>query len=177
MEKIFYTNPLKYPSSEIAVKTVLNDYFHLENIEIAKTENGKPYIKNQHPKKTPFYFSVSHTKKLLFIAVSNENVGIDAELYDRAPRYQSVVKKFSKLEQKQIKTREDFLRCWTAKESTVKWLGGKLAQELSTLALLNGIIYKEHEPLPAQITFLSFENHLIAVCSENNFMNAQFISF
>ena len=46
--------------------------------EILKTEEGKPYLLSGK-----FYFSISHTDSLGILAVSDKDVGVDAESKDR----------------------------------------------------------------------------------------------
>ena len=49
--------------------------------EIAVTAQGKPYFVD-----SPWNFSISHTKRHVFCALSERNIGIDAEEQDRAIR-------------------------------------------------------------------------------------------
>jgi len=109
MEKIFYADKSAY-TTEAALKKILSDYYKIDNSEILRTENGKPYI-NGGP-----YFSVTHTKNRLYIAFSNEEIGLDAESLLRAPYYETIVQKFSKDEQAEIRSTEDFLKHWVVKE-------------------------------------------------------------
>ncbi len=175
MEKIFYTDKSAYPNSETAVKRVLSEYFNLKNAEIKKNEHGKPYLQNGRD--IPLFFSVSHTENRLFIAVSDENVGIDAESLSRQIDYLPIIKRFAPEERKEILSTADFLRHWVAKESAVKWLGGSLAHDLHKLRFVeNRLFYGEIE-FPTHLVFRNFENYLIAVCGERDFGCAEFIPF
>ncbi len=127
MEKIFIVSQNAYPTSEIAVKDVLSKYFQMENAQIERGDHGKPFLVGGQA--LPLFFSIAHTDNKLFIAVSNENVGIDAERIDRTVDYTPIVKRFSTNERKEITDTQTFLRHWTAKESAVKWLGGSLAHK------------------------------------------------
>ena len=46
--------------------------------EIRRTQRGKPYFVG-----SPLHFSISHTKKHVFCALSDRPIGIDAEEADR----------------------------------------------------------------------------------------------
>ena len=175
MEKIFYTDKSAYPNGETAVKRVLSEYFHLKNTEIVKNEHGKPYLENGRD--IPLFFSLSHTENRLFIAVSDENVGIDAESLLRQVDYLPIIKRFAPEERKEILSLADFLRHWVAKESAVKWLGGSLAHDLHKLRFVeNRLFYGEIE-FPTHLVFRNLENYLIAVCGERDFGCAEFIPF
>ena len=175
MEKIFYTDKSAYPNSETAVKYVLAEYFHLKNVEIVKNEHGKPYLENGRD--ISLFFSVSHTENRLFIAVSDENVGIDAESLTRQIDYLPIIKRFAPEERKEILSAIDFLRCWVAKESAVKWLGGSLAHDLHKLRYFSSRLFYGEIELPTHLVFHTLENYLIAVCGERNFGCAEFILF
>ena len=175
MEKIFYTDKSAYPDSESAIKQVLSEYFNLKNVVITKNEHGKPYLENG--REISLFFSVSHTQNRLFIAFSDENVGIDVENLSRKTDYLPIIKRFSSEERKEILSSADFLRHWVAKESAIKWLGGSLAHDLQKLRFVeNRLFYGEIE-IPAHLTFHSFENYVLAICSERDFTNAEWIAF
>jgi phosphopantetheinyl transferase len=172
MEKIFYADKTAFPTSISAIEKILSTHFHVNAPKICRTENGKPYLES--PKKQLF-FSVSHTKDKLFIAFSNENVGLDAENLDRKVNYLPILRRFPIEERGEIECLEDFLRHWTAKESAVKWLGGTLAQDLSKITYTKGILrYKELE-LPLRLTTTVFQNYILSVCGEKDFSQAEYI--
>ena len=172
MEKIFFAESSAFPTSISAVEKILSTYFGISKAQICRTENGKPYLKNLE---NPLFFSISHTKTGIFIAFSDENVGIDAERLDRDVRYQSILHKFPFEEREEITSCEDFLRHWTVKESAVKWLGGTLAHDLKKLSYINGILRYEQLELPIRVTTLLLQGHILSVCGEKDFSNAEFI--
>ncbi len=142
-------------------------------IKIEKTENGKPYLKSN----IPLYFSVSHTNALLFIAFSDENIGVDVERIDRNVNYSTLLKKFPYTEREEISSATDFLTHWTAKEAAIKWLGGTLARDLKKLCFIKNQIWYDTLPLPICITSKLLDGHIITVCSERDFSNAELILF
>ena len=168
MGKIFYAEKSIY-SSENAIKRILLEFYEIKNATILRTKNGKPYVES-----TPF-FSVSNTEKMLFIAFSSANVGLDAELLSRKPNYDSIVKKFHKDEREEITCAEEFLKHWVVKESAVKYLGGTLAHDLSKLVFVNDRLLYNGAELPVKLNFFNLEEHLICVCGEEDFSKAEFI--
>ncbi len=170
MEKIFYTNTTAYPSSTDAAKEIFADYFQIADPKIARTENGKPYLANGN-----LFFSVTHTKGGLFIAVCDQNVGVDAERADRELNLPLLLRKFPASERKEMISPRDFLWRWTAKEAAVKWLGGTLSHDLSKLTVRGErVVYKELE-LPLLLTQIEYEGYLLSVCSERDFSKSDII--
>ncbi len=173
MEKIFYANTNRFSSSEQAIKQILSTHLQLHLATVEKNEGGKPYLKNCG--NTPLFLSVTHTADRLFVAVSDENVGIDAENVSRFVDYTPIVKKFAHEEQVEIENVTQFLYHWTAKESAIKWIGGSIAHDLFKLKFIKNKLYYGEIELPAHLAFLVKDGVLLAVCSENNFSTAQFI--
>ena len=69
MEKIFCMKRAHYKNSDEALKRILSDFFAIENAQILRTENGKPYLAD-----SSLFFSVSLTNDMIFIAFSSANV-------------------------------------------------------------------------------------------------------
>lgn len=90
--------------------------------EIAVSDRGKPYFVD-----FPLHFSISHSKNHAFCAVSENNIGIDAEETDRqidpriGQRYLSETEK-ARL-QNAADPRDALLRLWVLKESYAKLTG------------------------------------------------------
>ncbi len=171
MEKIFYTNPFTFSSSEEAVKYILHRYFHLSNAEITHTENGKPYLQSVDG----LFFSITHTKSKLFIAFSDRNVGMDAEEETRPFPPSALLSKFPIEERMEIQTTEDFLLHWTVKESAVKWLGGTLAHDFKKLTYVKEVLFYNGLEIPILITHQKIAGHILSICSERDFCNAEVI--
>jgi len=92
-----------------------------DNLSIEYSPNGKPFIRDWN-----FRFNISHTDGCLFIAFSDGEVGIDAEVirpFDRriAEKYFSE-KELAFVAASQDKN-EAFTRIWTRKEAYVKYTG------------------------------------------------------
>lgn len=90
--------------------------------EITLTERGKPYFMD-----SPWHFSISHTGRHVFCALSEKNVGIDAEEADRNIRLEVAEKILSRQEYRQYAATPDrrtaLLRFWVLKEAQAKLTG------------------------------------------------------
>ena len=90
--------------------------------EIRKTPQGKPYFEN-----SPLHFSISHTQTHAFCAVSEKNIGIDAEDTDRAVDLRLAKRILSDTEMARFRAADDpkdaLLRLWVLKESYAKLTG------------------------------------------------------
>ena len=90
--------------------------------EIAVTERGKPYFVD-----SSWHFSISHSKRHAFCALSKNNIGIDAEEAGRKIRLDLAEKILSDSEYRQYKDAEDkraaLLKFWVLKEALAKLTG------------------------------------------------------
>lgn len=90
--------------------------------EILISEWGKPYFAD-----SPWYFSISHTRRRVFCALSKTNVGIDAEELDRPIRLALAEKILSPFEREQFLRAKDpqraLLTFWVLKEASAKLAG------------------------------------------------------
>ena len=90
--------------------------------EISVTQWGKPYFVN-----SPWHFSISHTKRRVFCALSQNNVGIDAEELDRPIRLALADKILSPSEREQFdragEKEKSLLTFWVLKEAAAKLAG------------------------------------------------------
>lgn len=89
---------------------------------ILTTDRGKPYFAD-----SPLHFSISHTKKRVFCALSEDPVGIDAEALDRNIRPELADKILSPEERRQYDAAQDrrlaLLTFWVLKEARAKFTG------------------------------------------------------
>ena len=90
--------------------------------EIAVTERGKPYFKD-----TSWHFSISHTPKHVFCALSQKEIGLDAEELDRQIKLGLAEKILSPSEKLEYEKAEDqrlaLLTFWVLKEAQAKLTG------------------------------------------------------
>lgn len=89
---------------------------------ILTTERGKPYFADHS-----LFFSISHTKNHVFCALSETNIGIDAEELSRTVRPELADKILSPSEQAQYQAASDknraLLTFWVLKEAAAKLSG------------------------------------------------------
>lgn len=90
--------------------------------EIAVTNRGKPYFPQSH-----WQFSITHTKRHALCALSEKNIGIDAEELDRIISPALAEKILSPMELAQYAAAGDqnraLLTFWVLKEARVKLTG------------------------------------------------------
>lgn len=93
-----------------------------DDYSIYRTKYGKPYLKNCKDK----FFSISHTKGLTVCAVSEFEIGVDAE-YKRNIGEEKLSRMCSPKEIEYIKNAssisDGFTEIWTKKEAYLKALG------------------------------------------------------
>ena len=89
---------------------------------IGTTDRGKPYFLTGD-----LHFSISHTKKHVFCAISDRPIGIDGEEMDRDISEKLAVKILSPEEFARWEAATDrrlaLLRLWVLKEARAKWSG------------------------------------------------------
>lgn len=90
--------------------------------EIAVTERGKPYFVD-----SPWHFSISHTHRHVFCALSTRPIGIDAEESDRNIQLKLAEKILSPSEKAKFEAagdqRKALLTFWVLKEAAAKLTG------------------------------------------------------
>lgn len=104
-------------------------------VNLAINPSGKPYlIQEKFDKK--LYFSITHCCRYVLVAISEENIGVDAELIDRIDEPQKKAKKLINnfIEETLYKYKSSeykyiFTLSWTALESYVKFSGSSIAKE------------------------------------------------
>lgn len=90
--------------------------------EIAVQERGKPYFVD-----SLWHFSISHSKRHVFCALSDKPIGIDAEELDRRMNPALAEKILSPMERQQYDSKQDqqraLLTFWVLKEAQAKMTG------------------------------------------------------
>ncbi len=105
-----------------AVKKGLKEHFGIENPQILRQKNGKPYLKGNE-----IFFSISHTADTLAVAFSLHPVGIDIE-YPRECSPLVCKRMFTESEKIYAEQSNiNFTRIWTLKEAAVKAMGEGIA--------------------------------------------------
>ena len=104
-------NDLHAAAYELLFDAMRRDFLQDPSLlRIERTEDGKPYFVD-----CDYQFSITHTEGLVAVAISSENVGIDAEPSERRIS-DAVAKRFLGVENATVKD-------WTRYESIGKLLG------------------------------------------------------
>ena len=123
---------------------------------ILRTERGKPYFAD-----SALHFSVSHTKKHVFCALSERQIGIDAEEADRTINLALADKILSPNERAQFDNAPDkrlaLLTFWVLKEAWIKCTGQGLN------GYPNHTDFSLHDPRVTEI-----DGCLVAVIEQEN---------
>jgi 4'-phosphopantetheinyl transferase len=112
----------------------------------------KPFL-TEYP---GFHFSVSHTRGLLVIAVSDREVGVDAEKL-RPVRMKVADRFFTPHERGSITSQEDFFTVWTRKEAYLKYTGTGIRVPLDSFDVMDG-------SLPVRLDSFVWGEYVISAC-------------
>lgn len=135
--------------------------FDVENIK--KGHRGKPYIEA-----APFCFNISHADGLVVCAISESEVGIDAEsIRETTDRVMKRCYSDNEIAYVNSAANKDteFTRLWTLKESYVKLTGEGIATDLKSVCfdLEQAVSFSD------KLAFLQFaisDTHIVTVCKK-----------
>lgn len=146
-ERFFkYDDKMRSIAARVIVKILLSKLLNIlpENININKTEFGKPYVNNNKG----INFSISHSGEYVSVAFSTRNIGIDIEKISDSCDYLNIAKNFFTKNESNIITAEGninlFYQYWTAKEAFVKAIGEGLYRDLSTFDVTGDYIIENN---------------------------------
>lgn len=129
---------------EIVLKEYLLD---IDKLELYYNEHNKPYFKE-------FNFNISHSKDLILVAISNDDVGVDIQYIDKN-------KDTLKLQQK-LNINDDiyeFYKVFSAKEAISKQKGTGLL--LSNFSKIEEVAYQ-------QIISVNNDEYVLSISSNEN---------
>jgi 4'-phosphopantetheinyl transferase len=127
------------------LRLILSHHCQLQpkEIQIHRSAWGRPYIT-----KRDIHFNLSHTKKLLVIAIAHHEIGIDIEYVDTKFALQEVIELvLTKAEQCALahtpidKQQEKFFEYWTAKEAVLKLMGTGFRRDPKTFQIIDGQVH------------------------------------
>ena len=98
-------------------------------------EHGRPYWV-EGP-----YFSISHCKEGIAVAIDNQPIGIDIEAIRHADT-DLIIRTMNETEQQQIHSDRDFTRLWTQKEAVAKMNGTGIEGFEQLQNILTGVSVK-----------------------------------
>ncbi len=153
----------------------LSRVYGIKEYLLAYGKYGKPYIEN-HPE---IFFNISHCRGMAVCAVSDREIGVDAELI-RPYNGKASRRIFSENEIEFVSespgSGEAFFRLWTLKEALGKAFGTGIFSGLTAHEFIfeNGIPVCRTVPEKIFTQKILFGKWVISVCSEtpeNNFEN------
>ena len=123
-------------------------------ISVMRDEYGKPHIIGDEN----VFVSVTHAENLLLVAVSEKEIGIDAERCDRHVRnFRSLSERYFTREETDFLgddfTKEDFLDMWVKKEALSKLLGGGVPCMKSMSVFDGRISFSKHSEYDGFIVY------------------------
>lgn len=127
-------------------------------------ENGKPYLADD----PNTFFSITHSDKWVFLAVSDSEIGIDAQMPRKVcPRLAARSTTPEELAWVKEDTEPHFTRLWTMKEAYLKYTGTGLSVPIREVTLAvpptNGYDEQNH----CYWALLTYEGIPLSVCSKN----------
>ena len=164
MLDIYYSYVKKEQSKDL-IKHIFKKYynFDLNQDQISLGKNGKPYLKSGE-----YFYNLTHTDGLVMLAVSDKEVGIDAEKF-RDHDFSKVIEKYATSGEKQrILTNKDFLCLWTKKESFVKYLGGNAITDAKTVTFEQNYPVFKGEKQDVNTFSIGLNEHVFSVTSPYN---------
>ena len=146
--------------SWILLKEVLGQigYNRIQSEEFRYNEHGKPYFEGGP------YFSISHCKTGIAVAVADEPVGIDIESIRRADEelMERVLNNDERLAVSGERDRDRaFTKLWTQKEAVVKMLGTGIESFEQLQGLLPG--YRDTGTPGYRIETIENENYIYSI--------------
>lgn len=115
--------------SYLMLAALLQAEFGLEDFRIEIGEHGKPYLVD-HP---DIHFNISHCQKAIAVAVSDQPVGVDVEMFRKVN--DSLIDKCMNEREKadiisSVSPEETFIAYWTRKEAAFKLFGTGITDNL-----------------------------------------------
>ena len=131
-------------------------------------ENGKPYLANR----PDTFFSITHSDKWVFLAVSDSEIGIDAQAPRKVcPRLAARSTSPEELAWVKENTEPNFTRLWTMKEAYLKYTGTGLTVPIRSVSLNVPPTDGCDEENNCYWSLLSYEDIPLSVCSAKPFLN------
>ena len=167
MAEVFYA-PRAVKSLNFA-SYVLDKFYALKNVRFDKSKHGKPYCD------APVFFSLTHTKRFIFLCVSRAETGIDAEESSRRGNFGFIKKKLSACERALAEVSPaEFLKLWTRREATAKFLDLPVFSSFSRLTFetdVRGDVRADAtfpcfngKRLPVSVRTIEIDGHFVSVC-------------
>ncbi|MCD2346040.1 4'-phosphopantetheinyl transferase family protein [Clostridium guangxiense] len=133
--------------------------------ELSLGANGKPYFDKYFGQK---YLSISHTDNMVAAAISDQNIGIDIEQYNKV-NYEIISMVCSKKEKYQMKENSKLSTFfWTAKESLSKLLNEDWYSSSMTDLLYEGHGIVDCNNLAVHFEHFIFSKNVLCIASKSS---------
>ena len=150
---------------------ILNSHFSITDLNIEKTENGKPFLKGSN-----IYFNYSHSREYLVIAIGHAPIGVDIEYVKRSINVPKISRRFFHFSElsflaESADPHHAFITLWTQKEALIKANGSTISRDIGrTIEKLSSAssgdpLYLHHLSLPG-----FYIGHLACRLSEPEFI-------
>lgn len=140
---------------------------------VEKGEHGKLYLAGSDD----FYFSISHAREYVALAIDDQPVGVDVE---QVQIRENVAKRFySEREQEEIRIMQEadakdggkraeiaFTKIWTGKEAYLKYTGSGLTNALAEIGVLEPSFWRS-EHVYFSGTPIADGEYYVTICSQN----------
>lgn len=135
---------------------------------LAYGDNGKPYLADC----PDTYFSLTHTDKWVFLAVSDGEIGIDAQMPRKVcPRLAARSTSPEELAWVKENTEPNFTRLWTMKEAYLKYTGTGLSTPIREVGISVPPIDRHDKQNDCYWSLLFYEGIPLSVCSKEEMTN------
>lgn len=163
-------------TSELLLRKILLDQFHLDDVTITTNKQGKPYL-SLH---SDIHFNLSHSGEWCVCIVGKEQIGIDIEYIDVIP--ESMI--FSIISDEELEYADGlqhlFYEKWTVLESYLKMIGTGLHLPLKSIdtKLVDDQTYNVKHcegryPSGTSTCYTFKENYKLSVCTRGLDKNLQ----
>lgn len=130
--------------------------------------NGKPYLTD----KTDTFFSITHSDKWVFLAVSEGEIGIDAQMLRKVcPRLAARSTSSKELSWVKENTEPNFTRLWTMKEAYLKYTGTGLTVPIREVTIFVPPTAGYDKQNNCYWSLLTYESIPLSVCSSTPISN------
>lgn len=127
-------------------------------------DNGKPYLADG----SDTFFSITHSDKWVFLAVSDSEIGIDAQAPRKVcPRLAARSTTPEELAWVKEDTEPHFTRLWTMKEAYLKYVGTGLTLPIREVSISVPPADGHDKQNDCYWSLLSYEGIPLSVCSKN----------
>lgn len=125
---VFIEDQYRYMVTRGFCRTILSKYLHEDarKIRFGEGKNKKPVVLTDQS----IHFNLSHSSKVVLLAVSAHPVGVDIEWVDPTLPFDMLVPQFMSQQERRVfsaldtsHSMEAFYHCWTRKEAYIKALG------------------------------------------------------